>query len=367
MPISHPTHSDHSFFLLNECLNEIKNQGINPPGNDPVIGSCYQAFLKTINENKAIYDILAEIVMLRGYTPAHFANILFRSVQYIELYHRGKNNYPTGFDDEDVWKAELMAIFNESLDLLKHLLTTKDTTTTIYQRYAGSKIILSALFRGETLNVADLGCGGNYGLPGLIKNVQFDTIQDNTANKFATRLLANKTLITNGLAIDKENPYTADAFEWRFACSFYPQELQKEPKIILPNHTEGETVFTRIDLTSAESNPEIYNIPLSFYNAVIMSTFLYQLTYNQISTVMDFAKKIVTNNGVIIIQDFATVNPANEGEITLIKNWFSLKNPYRTFIVGEQTNWKIKEILLWTNGRCKEVSEGIDFDYIAEK
>lgn len=355
-----------TLMLLNNYLEEIKNQSIHPPGNDIVIQSFYQAFLDEI-QNTSIAQYFADIIKSREFTPSHFANILFRSVQYIELYCRGENNYPEGFDNTKIWKSELDSIFETQSELLRELLLSKDTTTTIYQRYAGSKMLLNAIFPNKPLAVADLGCGGNYGLPGLIKNRTFEKIIDHTNNQQASQLLEKKTNIISALAIDKENPYKNEAKQWRFSCSFYPHEFQKKTEMIMSELEESETIFTRIDLTKAENDPASMGISLNSFDAVIMSTFLYQLKESQIDIVMNFAKKIINNEGIIIIQDFAEKSESNPEKVNLITNWFSIPYPYRTFITGSLTGGLVKEVLLWNNGRCKEVSAGEDFEFIFSK
>lgn len=363
MPSRTATQESNSASILHEYRDEIKNQSIHPPGNDIVIQTCYQAFLNEL-QDASVAQNFADIIAFREFTPAHFANILFRSIQYIELYHRGKNNYPVGYDTTEIWRSELHSILTTQFELLKTLLLSKDTTTTIYQRYAGSKILLNAIFPNKPLAVADLGCGGNYGLPGLIKNKQFENIIDHTNNQRVSQLLTKKTDIISALAIDKENPYKNEAKQWRFSCSFYPHELQKTTEMILPNGDESETIFTRIDLTEAENDPTSMGISPHSFDAVIMSTFLYQLKESQIDIVMNFAKKIVKEEGIIIIQDFAEKSKSDPEKIKLISNWFSMPFPYRTFITGSLTGDTIKEILLWGNGRCREVSEGLDFEFI---
>lgn len=351
---------------LADCIAELENQSIHPPGEDRVIQSCYRAVLELL-ENPELSQKFAEILTAREFTASHFVNILFRSIQYIQLYHMGNNSYPLGYDEPQRWKGELSSIFESKYDLLKTLLLTKDTTTTIYQRYAGSKSMLNALFPKGILSVADLGCGGNYGLPGLIKNKSFESIIDHTRDRIVTSLIKKPTTITSALAIDKENPYKNESKEWRYSCSFYPHELHNATEIILPDNDESETIFTRFDLTKSDNDPIAQSIPPHFYDAVIMSTFLYQLNKTQVNTVLEFAKRIVKKEGIIIIQDFAQLDPLNSQGITLISNWFSIPNPYRTFIAGERTQWNMKEILQWGNGRCKEVYEGQDFDFILKK
>ena len=355
--------SKKSQILLDTYAEEIKDQGENPPGKDKVIQACYRAYAELL-EKKEIREKTIKILGLREFTPSHFANIFFRAIQYIELNHFKNPKYPLEHKDTEVWKKDLTKIFTSDFELLTYLLTTKSTTTTIYQRYAGSKFILNALFPKREIKVADLGCGGNYGIPGLIGNVGFDKINDTTSDKLVSFALEQETKITEGLAIDKEDPYDDASKAWRLACSFYPHELNHGSNVRLPKNKSEKSRFVKTDLTRVDHQPEDYKIEHNYYDAVIMSTFLYQLVDEKIEIVMNFAKQLLKKDGVIIIQDFATKDGAIKSKISLISNWFSSAFTYKTFITGAITNWDIKEILKWDSGRCKTVAEGEDYNLL---
>lgn len=347
---------------LNSFFEEFKKQSISPPGNDIVIKSCYEALSVLIN-NPRIAFVFKEVLTQRRLTPSHFVNLFFRAVQYIEIFYLKNVNYPAEYKNREIWEQELKLIFSKYRKLITEILLTKDTTTTIYQRYAGSKIVLNAFFPKKKLAVADFGCGGNYGLPGFEKNIGFSNIIDKTAHSFASFFLNQPFYLKNGLAIDKENPEEPTSKAWRLACSFYPQELSKNSNIsILEAKITGvkKVKFIQKDLTL--NTIEDSSLTENSYDAVIISTFLYQLNAPEQLLVLTLAKRLLKKGGLIVIQDFAIVD--KNGNLKLINNWFSKPYSYKTFILGNVTNWQPKEILKWKNGRCKEVKSGKDFNYL---
>lgn len=347
---------------FNLLCEEFNKQSFNPPGNDIVIGSCYAA-LHEIIKSPRIEFLFKEVLVNRQITPTHLVNLFFRAIQYMELYYLKNDRYPGQFHDKKAWEKELRLIFYKHRKLLKDLLLTKDTTTTIFQRYAGSKIVLNALFPNKKLTVADFGCGGNYGLPGFEKELTFSSINDGTKLSLASFYLKQPLHLKKGLAVDKENPEEPSAKAWRLACSFYPQELDKSANIlILEAEVSGVKKVKFLQKNLTLNNAEDFEKVKKSYNAVIISTFLYQLSQPEQALVLELAKNLIKKDGVVIIQDFATVD--KNGELKIIGNWFSKPYPYRTFLLGEVTNWKIKEVLRWKDGRCKDVKNGNDFEYL---
>jgi hypothetical protein len=342
-------------------LSEFKKQSVNPPGKDPVIAACYQA-LVALSENKKVKTFLYDILEKRAFTPSHFVNLLFRAVQYLEIYHLKNDRYPHDHTSSDVWKRDLKALVSKHRDSFEDILLNRDTTTTIYQRYAGAKIVLNAFFKNKKIKVADFGCGGNYGLPGLVKNHEFDDLEDRTSGKRVASLLAHPLKITDGTAIDKEDPREAASKAWLLACSFYPQELAKSARIlILEAELKDVKKIAFVKENVLEFNSHNKSLQPATFDAVIMSTFLYQLNTEEQKLAIKQARKLLHRHGIIIIQDFASKN-RRAADMLLMKNsWFSKPFLYRTFVVGNKTGWRMKEVLRWSNGRCRVVKAGSDF------
>src|SRR5947209_20611373 len=109
------------------------------------MGACYQALGTLASRQGEMQHLLNTVLTQRDINPKHFANLFFRGVQQIELFDRRNASYPHSLTDPVSWEKELLDILKVDGDQLQEVLLTRDTTTTIYQRYAGAGAILSAL------------------------------------------------------------------------------------------------------------------------------------------------------------------------------------------------------------------------------
>ena len=341
--------------------SEFQSQVKAPP--DEYIKNCYQATLNLVSTNKALQSIFLEVLATRPMTPQHFVNLYFRALQDIELNLKQNPNYPNDLTNTDKWEGEIEELLkthhNKLLDTMLH----KSTQTTIYQRYAGPKFIISSLFHNQPVTISDWGCGGNYGLPGLTQNEEFTPIVDLTPGKKVSSVLESPLKIEYGLAIDQEDPKAIGAREWLHACSFYPSELDKLEAVL-----EFEKRISKVQNISfwkqdlAALTPQFLNghIKPETFDAVIVSTVLYQDPSAQYQA-MENAKSILKQRGIVIIQDFAAIDESDNSRLDFNRGWH-IKGNYRTFVTGASMDWKMKEVLKWDRARCNEVEPGLDFD-----
>lgn len=346
-------------------LNELLDAAHNPPGGDPTLGAFYTAVVELVEDNKPIAKILMEVKRKRPeITYKHLTNLLFRVYQAIKF--REKDLSYRNLTNIYKWREELTRICSNTKPAkqLKKLLNTKSTTTTIYQRYIGPFALVHHVCNSKAVTVADLGCGGNYGLRGMELAEPFKPVKDLTPKKRFTQMLQQKINFKKGLAIDKENPDEKAVKAWRLACSFYPQELGSLAAIEeFENRIKDsrKVDFLQADLLSLKK------LPKKSYHAVILSSILYQLNLSDQLSILSQAKKLLAANGIIIVQDFAAKSLANPGHLDFNESWFGKNYSYRTFIAGEQTDWKFLEVFQWNNGRCQVVRAGEDFNRIFPK
>ncbi len=345
-------------------LSELVDQSHNPPGGDKVLGKFYAAIVEQIERGGNLAKMLIEVKKKRPtITSKHLTNLIFRSFQAIKF----KQNDLSfrNFLTLKKWHKELDAIFLNptTKSYFKKLLLTKSTTTTIYQRYAAPAALISFLFDGTPVTVADLGSGGNYGLRGIELNIPFKKVTDLTTKKLFLKLLSQKINLKKGLAVDKDNPDEPEAKKWRLACSFYPQELklrdeieQFENRIMQAKKVE----FLKANLLNSF-------LPEKYFDVVILSTTLYQFNLFEQRRILENAKRLLTSEGFIIVQDFAAKSLSNPSHLDFSESWFGQPFSYGTFIVGKKTHWMFLEIFRWNNGRCQTVKEGEDFMLVFKK
>ncbi len=345
-------------------LKEFTDLAERPPGNDPYMQAFYAAAIDLAQTNSSFIQLVRGVTQRReSLDPKHFANLFCRGVQYLQINGRQSAGYPHGFETKTKWKNELEDIFDNNLEGLEQILLTKSTTTTVYQRYAGAATIMAALFpHTNALNVADFGCGGNYGLRGLDLQIPFGEFKDHTEDQRVSTLLTQLPQLDNSIAIDLEIPDDPEIKKWRRAC-LYPQELVHASQIDMFEETlkKSENVrFLQADLCDLPIGNDSNMVAGQSHDIVIISTLCYQMPEQQ-QTVLETAKEILKPDGIIIIQDFARKTGSNTRSLDFNVNWFGEPYSYRNFVLGARTDWEMKEVLRWESGRCKSVIPGEDF------
>lgn len=338
--------------------DELIDQAHFPPGKDPCLGSFYSAAVQLADAEEPLAYILATVKQQRSdLTDKHLVNLFFRAVQSIK-FDEGDLNYRY-FREAAPWKEELRKITTgPQSKRFREILHQRSTNTTIYQRYAGPYAVISYLYDGNGATIADLGCGGNYGLRGFELCEPFQPIVDQTPNFFVTTFLNSRINIQKGLAIDKENPDTSDNIRWRLACSLYPQELDQLPALqeFEKRIRESQRVkFMQANLLKST------DLPVDSYDVVILSTILYQLQRHEQTTLLEKARSMLNEQGIVIVQDFAVRDPERVDQLDFGESWFGKEFSYNTFVTGKAPKDPFREALNWNNGRSRVVRPGQDF------
>lgn len=354
---------------LNGVIDLLKRHSVVPPGNDKCIGSCYESLVCLIDSDPRIRDFFFGVIQKRpSLTPTHAVNLIFRSIQHIQLNLKNDQSY-LHFENPDKWHSLLISLLtsDDERDIFEELLLTKDTITTKFQRYSGPKAIISSFWNGNPVNVADFGCGTNVGLPGMELNTLFEPIADETPGQLVISEISKPTNIQVGLAIDKENPEDPEVKMWSIACSYYPKEIKElnaNDELEYKFKGSKNTAFLQTDLLSDKS---LHLIPKQDFDVVIMSTLLYQRTSSERKIIIDEANKALKPTGIIIIQDFAEKDPGNPQTLLFNGAWGGGEFGYRTFILRQNPKTGLSEIFKWSDGRCRRVKPGVDFDILLQE
>lgn len=349
--------------LTGSFISVTTDQTRNPPGGDRSLGAFYGAVLTSIDQKTELAAMVARVQHSRhGITDQHLVNLLFRAVQATEMYASDPDLSYSSYTKPDQWMDRLTKLLADSQKsaTLEGLLTTQNTTTTIYQRYAGPFAFMNYYFGDKPITVVDVGCGGNFGLRGLEFGIPFNKIEDHTPDSLVNKYLELPTNLQQGYALDRENPDDPEVRKWRRACSFYPGELgnlaaydQFEQQISQSQKVQ----FVKADLLDIKTD---LGIPKS--DAAILSTVLYQYSRRDQQFIIDMVRdKLLTPEGVLIVQDFGSPDLDDPTKFAIEHSWFAKDYSYRTLVCSAATNWEFQEVFEWKNGRCKEVRAGHDF------
>jgi hypothetical protein len=351
---------------LSALTRVLKEQADNPPMNDKHIRHCYLAALNLITKDEhPLSHLLGEMVTARLDTSEeHLVNLLLRAIQYAELWWLENSQYPNHLNNVEAWESEIGNILGRHYDKMRKILLERDTGTTLYQRYIGPRGILASLFPSCSVAVADLGCGGMHGIIGLKHNEPFQSLQtDETPDKIFTSWIDFPMGVSEGLGIDKYDPFDEEAVRWRVACSHYPGEFDQ-----MPNYLKFERRMMNLNGVRFVSGDivqlDTLGIGPNSFDAVIISTTLYQIPDPKLQErVFDGVRRILRSSGVIVVNDFATVDFNSPDRLRLRgTSWFRKEGGYRTFVCLGETDWKFMEVLKFDNGRCRSVWPGASFD-----
>ncbi len=367
------TSPDLSPFNLEVSLNgaypvyeTIKQQRDNPPGGDPYIGNFYAAFVQHLEEgHSGAIELLQGVNSVRKLTPALHTNLLFRAFQATLINSSG---YPEAYDTPEVWSDVMDSLFDDpsTFDLLFETLANKETTTTVFQRYAGERAIMAYLSNGKPVKIADLACGGNYGLPGISLGLEFSNIKDGTPTQFITDYINRPLNISEAIAIDMNDPYEPSEVAWRHSCGIYPSELLRGGldellKLEQILSTDSLTKFHKANILDADNTDRLLGGDCDF---ILLNTMLYQLSEEDQLRAIKIAKKALKPTGWLLVQDFAQKKADDPSRLDFKVNWGE-KGSYKLFGLRPNDN-KIYELIRWNNGRCKQAEAGEDLSTILE-
>lgn len=348
---------------LDPTVTAIKNQAINPPGGDLYIGAFYSAFYDLLNAGspEAVY-LITEVKEKRQITPSFHTNLLFRAFQAVLM---ADPNYPFGYQSKSEWTTHLKRTLDSSdvLDRIIKSLIENDTTTTVYQRYLGEFAFAEHLAAGAEINIIDLGCGGNYGVPGMQIGESFQAIIDKTPGQFINGKLNRRLHVKEGWALDRQNPYKPESIMWRHSCGHYPSELANgglnKTLALEKRLAQANTTFKQEDLLDISGS-----VPRGYFDFAIINTMLYQLPPKEQALAIANARELLTSKGWLFIQDFAIPDPNDHSKLVFEGVEWGVKGNYRLFVTTKTFGSQIYEIIRWNNGRCTEAIEGIDFEKI---
>lgn len=339
---------------IQELRAEFAVQAERPPGGDRYIAGCYRAVGEMFDDPR-LNGVFDKVLKNRkeGATPTHLVNLFLRAIQYQRLFEAKDSQYPQAYESPEAWKRLIGELITDevSLDLITSLMTERDTGTTIYQRYAGVAALVQKM--NKPVKAMDIGCGGGYGLSGMLLGEEFLPV---SGFEELNQLSRGRINIIEGLGLDKNPAFHPNVAKWRLACGFYPQELGNMPKVAeFEARIQKATGFEFLHKDIFEDH-----LPVGHFDLVTICTMLYQIPERQ-GDVYDIARQSIAKGGLLVVQDFAELNPENPTSLKFLSNW---GNPYSyaTFVASEKTKWEFKELIRWRNGRCVDAKMGRDWE-----
>lgn len=377
---------------IESLIRQLELETDKPPGNDPRIAAFARVALRRVREDhkwsSIVHDFLTERPDL---SPSYRSNLFLRAVQADQI--ANNQNYPKAHENTEVWEHTFDDIGQdfERLGQIVVNLHGSNTMSNIAERYKAIKMVLLMMgHRFDDVSILDIGCSLNHGLKQLVLNkggsfsrYKFGKVEVSIGpdigedpslqipslgytamfNRLMNRKRAN---IGPSLGVDIMNSEDPVIQEWAISCSFYPSELLDTRRVRNARRLEKkqpkQVGFYREDFTDLDHKRFREKSPVSSYDVVVLSTILYQLNPEERAAMIANAKKYTSPDGLIIIQDFASLKTDPISSMRTLEfddHWYAHPYKYRTYVIDMQDpDEQLQEIFLWENGRCDRVALG---------
>lgn len=308
--------------------------------------------------------------------PLYAANLSLRAAQHIL---RQRPDYARLSKTSAGWIEALDTILGDSEGLhydFDALLCTNEIQTNVPGRYMGPKLVMAlyaSRFNGP-INYLDVGCSIGVGTKALIldevrqpvrvvmptpDNPLFE--QENVSN-YINAQLDRPIEFAQSAGVDILGVRDLAQIEWTKSC-FYPSEVAENQEIIGKYerlaHTEvPQLTFHRADFADNDSVDEFLSeAPVKQFDVISIVTMMHQLRRDERKRVIRNAKRLLLPGGLIVIQDFAKVDPSKTAGLDFFDVWPPYS--YRTIVMDETSDGgQPVELFWWKNGRCEEVIIG---------
>jgi hypothetical protein len=396
---------------LQAVYEAFKEEAVNPTGKDPYFRAMSEAAAEEIIHGE-FGGQLEQILEFREHTRPpleghHAMNFIRRALQkqYLKMY---PDQYPILFDEVEMNRRAIREMLKDESVFwdfdgdLQH----REVQSNVAERYKAFKLI-AHMYRdrlGSDPSILDVGCSLNLGLKkmALSGHHTFDSIEvlaqsrgevakDYDLERAANKLIASRLAIGASMGVDVFSP-DFNNIEWVRSCSFYPGELLKPARIMTFDDLSHKEVagigFHRGDFTNDQ---EMAGLPTNFaktqwqnkrsrdevtqeslfemakfmgerhrekglFDMAVFCTSMYLMDQEQRLKSIERARGLVRRSGIIVIQDFAELDPREPTGLQFHENFSYDTYPYRTYVISPRgPEIRPQHIFSWENGRAHKL------------
>ena len=315
----------------------------------------------------------------------HTVKLLERTYQG-DLLENDPEHYPDDYrDDPCMWQKAFMSVEQDDIrgERVLFNLLTRNVQSNIAERYKTVKL-LAALYRdrfGDEPSHLDVGSSVLHGqlklafghnTPGDALSfgdiklssqpeLNHDSItheqvlhRERTINALVNKALHQTVRFGAMMGTDITNVDDPSTKRWVESCSFYPDELSDITKrteysaleAVDPRHER--VGFVRADFSNEGDLEKLHSTaPAGGYDIITFFTIFYQISAQERQRMLDHAAGLLSDNGIIVIQD------AVDGNFS--KDW----NYTATIKDNARPDIDDQEILRWKTPRCNEARLGL--------
>lgn len=361
-----------------ELLKELESQAeyhLGRPDGDKFIAAFNLALIQAYQSDNEVHGLMEWYLDIRTdiALPSHAANLPLRAFQKQLL--TLTPDYPKNFDSVESWLEAFAVILNDPSsayeihrDLANRLVQSNKS-----ERYVSIKplIRMFADRMSDEPRILDIGCSRNHGLKKIATNLAFDPVKSGLGEPGAHIAPYESSLLSVfdqmlqadvaiGPSTGSDVVPLQDNAEWAKACSFYPSELANAREDVVEYDVLDVMNVPEVEFIEANFiRRDIAHLPgyKASFDMVMLSTVMYQLGETERFDMLSNALWHVKPGGIVVVQDFAEIDPSNPRRLVYRDHWFDGNYPYRTFVleVNGDGRLEFKEYFRWKTSRCRDV------------
>ena len=380
-------HDPHSERMLG-FLHELHTQADERATGDSRIAAFAIAASRSVTQNENFRKTIQELLEFRpDISPNYAVNLTLRALQKQLNREAYRREYPEAYTDPELWGQAITEVTNPTNlaenDEFMWDIMYRHVQSNIAERYKSFVLLMHLMGNrfGENPSILDIGCSQNQGL----KRIAFShmlpftpfqsIIQDgheapSLEMQILNRLVGTPLQLGPSVGIDIMHPRDVSNKEWARSCSFYPSELlidqRREEYDLLDTAEPPQVGFYAADFSEFDHDDFNANSQTTKFDLVTFSTVLYQVSdEGQRQKMLDNARRLLKPHGLIVVQDFATVDPNDKTKMVFHPNWFEHTYLYGTMVIDPlDPTGQVHDVFRWENGRCKRMAAGSDLGRI---
>ena len=359
-------------------IQALENLRVNPPGKSPVVEAFCAAALKDLNSEYSFPEFKQSVDTLidrRDLEEPVKAQLFWRAFQSIIFNSDDHGRYPDEYTSSLVWQAAFRNIIIDKADhinkegwILDEILAIKNVQSNEPLRYSAAKFALAVFAKQLPAkpSVLDSGTSLGYGPIQLGEGIPFRGIRIiNESKEIRERFkdaLRRKQIFSNIVSMD----LVPDVDVGWVEMSAYPEELANTPdnaarkkfREALLRHSKAYKPVCG-DLTAglegtadsrAKNGGQAFDVSMEF-------TAVYEITHELQPTAVQTVEDAASETGLVIVADFAKVNPHDKTKVSFSKRGVNDKRNRYNLLVKHKGSAEpeYEHLLSYSSGRCKQV------------
>ena len=355
-----------------------------PPSKDPYIAAYALAVEESLDAKDKLHDFITELLDAQDMGSTTLATKILRATQRQILFggwDDTEGEYPRSFHTPDQWhKAFDWVLAEEGSERDEQFFSdvwSRTLQSNVPERYMAVKafiVLARKMGRLGTVRMLDIGTSQMAGINLMASGLAFPATNYMQGAPIADTLDLQRTATMHHIinaelgdfsAVGADKYSLKDGWEWAWACSHYPHELEDEARVERVRSLMGELYpnvrFFQANFTDLEPRRDELRQQHGTEKFTIThwSNVLEQLNQNDRDDMIAEAAPLTEE--FMVVNGFLKLDPRNHRRLLPLDDWFAqnVPYPYKTFVrdmkAGDE-RWR--PVFEWSNARMHRVTMG---------